>query len=144
MAQLLRVWNPRWVKIALILGVPLLAFLGIFVLWIPFESHFAFSVKNVMLLGSGTFLTLIAVPQGVVLLRFMNHELHVEENGLEIRLRKVGKFLPWSEIGRIRVHEISQVFKLYDRSGRLVYAVDFYAENFYSFYEFLKKRLSTP
>lgn len=143
MAQPLRVWNPPWVKAALVLGVPVLGFLGLFVLRLPFDAPFHFSLRNAMLIGSGLFL-LSVLPQGIVLLRFLNCELHVENDGVEIRRGKVGKFLRWSEIGAVRVHGVSQVLKLYDRSDRLVYAVDFYAENFHRFYELLKRQFDPP
>jgi hypothetical protein len=139
----LRVANPLWLKIALVLGVPFMGFLGLFMLSLPFEKELQFSLKTLVSLGSGVFL-LYVLPLGISLVRFMNHELHVGENGIEIRLGKVGKVLRWNEIGKIRVHQASQVFKLYDKAGRLVYAVDFYAENFYPFYELLKEKLNPP
>ncbi len=136
-----KVWNPWWVKAAILLGAPAFLVLGESLLWFALDPAHAYSPRNLLLLAIILFVLLVVVPPGFVLARFVNHELHVFAGGVEVRRGRSGKFLRWGDIGEMRVHHVVQVMKLYDQSGRLVYAADFYAANFYPCCAFLHDQL---
>lgn len=136
-----KVFNPAWVKLGLLIAVPLFAIAGSYSIWVAIEDGFSSLLKNLLPFGAGLF-CLAILPTGITLLRFLNHEAHLEENGIEVRKGNVGIFLHWSEIGKMHFQPTMQVFKLYDQSGRLVYAVDYYAKNFWQFVAQLRELLS--
>lgn len=139
--MLVKVFNPVWVKLGLLVAIPLFAIAGGYCVWMTVEEGFDSLAKNLLPFGAGLF-CLSILPTGFTLLRFLNHEAHLEEDGIEVRQGKTGRFFRWDEIGKIRFHPTLQVFKLYDQSGRLVYAVDYYAKNFWQFTAQLRELLS--
>ncbi|WP_189836458.1 DUF4253 domain-containing protein [Sulfuriferula multivorans] len=65
------------------------------------------------------------------LIPFLFHKLILTSEGIQIvNARNNIHHLRWSEIGKYKEHEVLQIFKIYDKQSKLVYAVDFKAENF--------------
>jgi hypothetical protein len=133
--------NPLWLQVGLVIGVPLFAAAGGYCVWFPVDGGFQSLVTNIILFASGVF-CLFIVPTGITLLRFMRHVAILEKEGIELRVGPVGRHLRWNEIGRVKFQPTLQVLKLYDLSGQLVYAVDYYAKNFSALAVALQTRLS--
>jgi hypothetical protein len=127
-----KVFNTVWVKLGLLIAVPFFAIAGSYSIWVAVEDGLNSLLKNLIPFGAGLF-CLSILPTGLTLLRFLNHEALLEEDGIEVRKGNTGIFLRWNEIGKMHFQPTMQVFKLYNQSGHLVYAVDYYAKNFRQF-----------
>ncbi len=81
-----------------------------------------------MLALSGVF-CLYMVYSVFPLARYLSHRVVVSNNGLSIEGPRSRKFYGWENLGKVKDHSIFEVVKIYDTSGRLVYAVDYRAPN---------------
>ena len=129
MDGLVTVRSQLWVKILIVVGLPFLGWAGFYTVWLSITSGFNPLVKSMLLLGAGMF-CVVAVLKGLPLLRFLSHRLTLHADGIEIAKGKVSKFLNWSQIGAIKTSDTFNILRVYDQGGQLVYAVDYYAENF--------------
>ena len=132
MEPLTTVRTQFWVKVLLALGVPLLGWAGVYTMWLAVESKFDPLVANIVYFGSGLFCGL-AVLKALPLFRFVLHKLTLYEGGIEITKGPISKFLVWDQVGSIVGSDTFNILRIYDRSGRLVYAVDYSAKNFKQF-----------
>jgi phosphatidylglycerophosphate synthase len=124
--------NPLWLKLAIIFGVILLSILGFFMIWQAFDIKFTPITKSLVFVGMGLFI-LFVVLKGLPLLKYISHSLLLNENGIEIQKGKISKVYAWNDIGAIKGSDTFQVLRIYDSSGKIIYAVDYYAKNFYEF-----------
>ena len=124
--------NPLWLRITIIFGIILLSFLGFFGIWQAFDIQFTPLFKSLAYIGMGLFI-LFAVVKGLPLLKFLSHSLLVNEKGIEIQKGNISKIYSWEEISAIKGSDTFQVLRIYDSSGKIIYAVDYYANNFYEF-----------
>lgn len=132
MDALVTVRCQLWVKILIVIGLPFLGWAGFYTVWLSIASGFNPLVKSMLLLGAGMF-CVVVVLKGLPLLRFLSHRLTLHADGIEIAKGKVSKFLNWSQIGAIKTSDTFNILRIYDQGGQLVYAVDYYAENFRDF-----------
>jgi hypothetical protein len=132
MDQLVTVRTQLWVKLLIILGFPLLGISGIYVIWESIQSGFNPPVKNLILFGAGVF-CILAVLKGMPLLRFFNQSLVLCTDGIEIKFNEMAKRYRWDEIGAIKGSDTFNILRIYDTSGKLIYAVDYSAKNYRNF-----------
>lgn len=112
--------------------MPGLFTLGVYIVYLAVETWPDSVLMGIIYAGSGLF-CITAAFKGAPLLRFLRHYLVLYREGIEITNGKTGKYLTWDEIGRAKADDIFYVLSIYDKSGNLVYAVDYYAENFKEF-----------
>lgn len=124
--------NPFWVKVLIVVGLPGFAAGGGYLCWLSWRGGFTLSLEDGLLAGFGAFCLLVAV-KGLPLLRFLNHTATAHALGLVIEKGEASHHFSWDELGAIEASDTFQVLGLYDRAGRQVYAVDYYAENFADF-----------
>lgn len=124
--------NPLWVKALIVVGLPGFAAGGAYFCWLSWKSGLSISLEDILLAAFGAFCLLVA-GKGLPLLRFLNHTVTVHAGGLVIAKGDASHHFSWDELGAIEASDVFQVLGVYDRAGRLVYAVDYYAENFGDF-----------
>jgi hypothetical protein len=129
MDDAITVRNPLWVKALIVLGLPGFAAGGAYFCWLSWKGGFGMSLEDILLAAFGAFCLVVAV-KGLPLLRFLNHTATVHALGLVIARGEGSHHFSWEQLGAVEASDTFQVLGIYDRAGRLVYAVDYYAENF--------------
>lgn len=124
--------NPFWVKALIVAGLPGFAAGGGYFCWLSWKGGVSVSLEDVLLAAIGAFCLVVAV-KGLPLLRFLNHTATAHVLGLVIEKGEASHHFSWDQLGAIEASDAFQVLVVYDRAGRLVYAVDYYAENFADF-----------
>src|SRR5512139_501011 len=124
--------NQSWVKALIVVGLPAFGAGGAYLCWLSWKGGFTTSLDDILLSALGAFCLVVAV-KGLPLLRFLNHSVTLHADGLVIAKGGDSKHLNWDQVGAIEASDVFQVLGVYDRGGRLVYAVDYYAENFADF-----------
>jgi hypothetical protein len=138
MDEIVTVRSQLWVKALIVIGVPFLGWAGSYTIWLSIASGFNPLLKNLFLCGAGIF-CVIVVLKGLPLLRFLQHSLILRTDGIEVAKGKMAKFFKWEQVGAIKASDTFNILSIYDRNGKLVYAVDYYAENFRQFTEQLNE-----
>ena len=126
--------TKKWIQILIVAGIPLLGFVGVYVIWLALEQNFVPLTQSLVFTGMGLFM-ILSVIKAIPLLRFVNHNLILKTDGIEIQKGRFSNVFAWNQIGDIKSSEIFQVLKIYDLAGELIYAVDYYADNFGKFYK---------
>lgn len=124
--------NPLWLRLTIVFGLLFLTFIGIFIIWKAFVIEFEPLLKSLLYIAMGIFI-LFVVLKGLPLLKYLSHSLTLNEDGIEIKKGNTSKIYHWADISAIKGSNTFQVLRIYDSSGRMIYAVDYYAENFYEF-----------
>jgi len=124
--------NQLRVKALIVAALPVLGWVGVYASWLAWRTGFNSAQDDILLSAMGAF-CLVVVVKGLPLLRFLNYVVTLHADGLVIAKGEVSKHLDWDQIGAIKASDAFQVLGVYDRGGRLVYAVDYYAENFGDF-----------
>lgn len=126
--------NPLWVKALILAGLPGFAAGGVYLCVLSWQGGVTLSIEDGLLAGFGAFL-LVLTLKGWPLVRFINHTATVTAEGLVIGQGDQSSRYAWQQLGKIETSDTFQVLGIRDRGGRLVYAVDYYAENFGAFVE---------
>lgn len=121
-----------WVKALIVVGLPAFGAGGVYLCWLSWKGGFTTSLDDILLSALDAFCLVVAV-KGLPLFRFLNHSVTLHADGLIIAKGGESKHLNWDQVGAIDASDVFQVLGVYDRGGRLVYAVDYYAENFADF-----------
>ena len=129
MTELIEVRTQLWVRVLIVVGLPLLAWAGVYTLWITIAAGFHPLFMSIVQFGAGVF-CVVAVFKGIPLLRFFRHKLILHSEGIEIASGKISSYFTWAQIGSIRASDTFNILSVYDQAGSLIYAVDYYAENF--------------
>lgn len=117
-------------QIALALGVPFFLWAGLYLIWLPISERFWEAPQLLIYVPMGMFMGYVGL-MATSLIPFLFHRLILTSEGIQIvNARNKINHLRWSEIGKYKEHEVLQIFKVYDRQNKLVYAVDFKTENF--------------
>jgi hypothetical protein len=124
--------NPFWVKALIAAGLQGFVAAGAYFCWLSWKGGWAISLEDVLLAAVGAFFLFVAA-KGLPLLRFLNHTATVHALGLSVANGAASHDFSWDQLGAIEANDTFQVLGIYDRAGRLVYAVDYYAENFAAF-----------
>jgi len=119
-----------WMQIALALAVPFFILVGLYLIWLSISERFWEAPQSLIYLPMGLFMGYVGL-MATSLIPFLFHTLILTSDGIRIvNARQNITYLKWPEIGKYKEHEVLQIFKIYDRQHKLVYAVDFKAENF--------------
>lgn len=119
-----------WMQIALALGVPFFIWVGLYLIWLSISERFWEAPQSSIYLLMGLFMGYVGL-MATSLMPFLFHKLILTSKGIQIvNARNNTTELKWAEMGKYKEHEVLQIFKVYDRQHKLVYAVDFKAENF--------------
>lgn len=119
-----------WMQIALALAVPLFLWAGLYLIWLSISERFWEEPQSLIYVPMGLYIGYVGL-MATSLIPFLFHKLILTPEGIQIVNAQNNKnHLRWSEIGKYKEHEVLQIFKVYDRKNRLVYAVGFNAENF--------------
>lgn len=119
-----------WMQIALALAVPFFIWVGLYLIWLSISERFWEAPQSLIYLPMGLFMGYVGL-MATSLIPFLFHKLILTSDGIQIvNARKNITHLKWPEIGKYKEHEVLQIFKVYDKQHKLVYAVDFKAENF--------------
>lgn len=119
-----------WMQIALALGVPFFLWAGLYLIWLPISERFWEAPQSLIYVPMGMFMGYVGL-MATSLIPFLFHRLILTSEGIQIvNARNKINHLRWSEIGKYKEHDVLQIFKVYDRQNKLVYAVDFKTENF--------------
>ncbi len=137
---LVTVRTQWWAKAMIVAGLPFLAIAGAGTIWNCLAEGFTPVVKSLVLSAAGLF-CMVAVLRGIPLLRFLRHTLTLHADGIEIARGPLSTYLHWHQIGAIKDSATFQVLRIYNQAGQLVYAVDYYAENFRYFAALLEEVL---
>lgn len=132
MENSITVKSQLWVKAFIVLGIPLLAWVGVLAIVYSVESGFVPLVDTLIYTGCGLFCIWL-VFKGFPLLRFLQHSLILREEGIEIVNGSDSRFYKWDQIGGIDFNSSYQILSIYDQNNKRIYAVDYYAENFGEF-----------
>ena len=124
--------NPLWIKALILTGLPGFAAGGVYLCALSWQGGFALSVEGGLSAGLGAFL-LVVTAKGWPLVRFVNHTATIDAAGVVIGQGDQSNRYDWEQIGRIEASDTFQVLGIRGKAGRLVYAVDYYAENFAAF-----------
>ena len=126
--------TKKWMQILIVAGVPISSFVGVYVIWLAFDQNFIPLAQSLVFTGMGLFM-ILSVIKAIPLLRFVNHNLILRTDGIEIQKGRFSNDFAWNQIGDIMGSETFQVLKIFDLAGELIYAVDYYADNFGKFYK---------
>jgi len=119
-----------WMQIALALAVPLFLWVGLYLIWLPISEPFWEAPQSLIYVPLGMFMGYVGL-MATSLMPFLFHKLILTSEGIQIvNARNNINHLRWSEIDKYKEHEVLQIFKVYDKQKKLVYAVDFKAQNF--------------
>jgi len=124
--------NPLRIKALILAGLPGFAAAGIYLCVLSWQGGLALSVEGGLSAGLGAFLLVVAV-KGWPLIHFINHTATVDSEGVLITQGDQSMRYGWEQLGEIETSDTFQVLGIRDRAGRLIYAVDYYAENFAGF-----------
>ncbi len=114
---------PVWMKSAFVLGILLFPALTI----ISCVSIFQDLQKNSTLLIIHLAITILFGYfsfAGIKLQKFINIQIRVEEDSIQIQTGKKIKKLAWQQIGKIKSQPIIQFYRVYDKEGKLLFIVD--------------------
>jgi hypothetical protein len=119
-----------WMQIALVLAVPLFLWVGLYMIWMSISERFWDAPQSLIYVPMGMLVGYVGL-MATALIPFLFHKLILTSEGIHIvNARNNMNHLRWSEIGKYKEHEVLQIFKVYDKKNKLIYAVDFNADNF--------------
>jgi len=136
MVPLITIRSQFWVRVLILLGIPLLGIAGVYTTWLAIRMEFEPLLLNIIYVGAGLF-CIVAVVKALPLLRYLRHTLTLYDEGIKISTHRKSEFYAWENIGSINSIGTYQMFSVHDQNGRLLYAIDYYAENFKEFIRML-------
>jgi hypothetical protein len=102
--------------------------------------EFEHLLLNIIYFWAGLF-CIVAAIKALPLLRYLRHSLTLYNEGIEISTHRNSEFYAWENIGSINSIGTYQIFSVHDQNGKLLYAIDYYAENFKEFIRMLNATL---
>ena len=125
------VHNPKWLQAIFYFGVALfpclfayMSYLA-FEVYLAFEAHLTFShmtkVGPFLFLGFGV---LYISYIGIKLSKFIPAKVAHSAQGFTVHLNGNTDEYLWSDIAKVKNHNVSQILRLFDSSGSTIYVVD--------------------
>lgn len=127
--ETVKVFNPRWVKVAIILGIVFFGAGSLGSAYIAIMDNSAVAEGRMVMAGVSALFGWLCLI-GYTLVPFLNQTLILDEEGFTSEIGgKVTRHF-WTSV-RFRVRDRVQVVEIRDRSRRKIAAFDFYATNAY-------------